>query len=251
MGTKIVHNQKVIEVNKVCNRYLIDIRANKQSLKVLSCNAFMLYMYLMLHPPGHKEALSLNHIRNATTLTERGYYKAIDELIEKEYLVKEYHKDYNNFYRLYENTKKFHKDREIQAVQNNKITIEDYIDKYLNPNRKFGSDVTDDEQINLIMDIKFENDTDIAQKINTMSYKDFLKTPYWKAISLYKKKNAKCKCELCQSTIHLQTHHKTYDNHGYEHNKDIADKDLIVLCGKCHRKMHNLNDDTEETQQND
>ena len=48
----------------------------------------MLYMYLMLHPPGHKEALSLNHIRNATTLTERGYYKAIDELIEKEYLVK-------------------------------------------------------------------------------------------------------------------------------------------------------------------
>lgn len=31
----------------------------------------------------------------------------------------------------------------------------------------------------------------------------------------------------------------------------VCNRYLIVLCGKCHRKMHNLNDDIEETQQND
>ena len=73
------------------------------------------------------------------------------------------------------------------------------------------------------------------EHIREMKYQDFLKTPYWKAISEKKKRQANWKCELCNSQQGLQTHHKTYENHGSElYNL----QDLIVLCHKCHDKFH-------------
>nr|DAW76172.1 MAG TPA: Protein of unknown function (DUF968) [Bacteriophage sp.] len=40
-------------------------------------------------------------------------------------------------------------------------------------------------------------------------------------------------------------HHKTYENHGREFNRDIADSDLIVLCRECHEKFHDKLSDKE------
>ena len=74
-----------------------------------------------------------------------------------------------------------------------------------------------------------------------MNYKDFLETPYWKTISQYAKCNADFECELCGNNEELHLHHKTYTRHGYEHLPEVIDKDLIVLCNKCHAKLHNKN----------
>ena len=43
------------------------------------------------------------------------------------------------------------------------------------------------------------------------------------------------KCEMCGSTENLQCHHLHYRTLGREKRKDIQ-----VLCGGCHMKVHNL-----------
>ena len=76
-----------------------------------------------------------------------------------------------------------------------------------------------------------------------MDYHDFLKTPCWHGVRSYKLRNAKYCCELCGKKGVLNVHHKTYENHGREFDRDIADSDLIVLCRECHEKFHDkLND---------
>ena len=92
----------------------------------------------------------------------------------------------------------------------------------------------------------FLNITDIdnnrgAEYIKQMKYKDFLFTPYWLMISDYvKTKLHNNKCNKCGVSTHLQTHHLTYDRHGYEHTKDVMENDLVVLCSLCHKKAHNI-----------
>jgi hypothetical protein len=56
----------------------------------------------MLNLPGYREALSVAHITETTSLSERGYYKAVNELIEKEYLVQEPNTQFSQFYGFYE-----------------------------------------------------------------------------------------------------------------------------------------------------
>jgi len=70
----------------------------------------------------------------------------------------------------------------------------------------------------------------------TDEYKDYLKSPKWKAIresiiSLSKS------CERCGSTERLQVHHKTYDR---IFNEDYDD--LELLCATCHSKEHSNKD---------
>ena len=68
-----------------------------------------------------------------------------------------------------------------------------------------------------------------------MEYLDFLNTPYWDAVRSKKLYLSGYKCSLCNCNTNLQVHHKTYENHGYEHNNL---DDLIVLCSNCHSKQH-------------
>lgn len=69
-----------------------------------------------------------------------------------------------------------------------------------------------------------------------MDYHDFLETPYWKTISEKVKIKANYRCQLCNSNIGLNTHHRCYDNHGDElHHM----KDLICVCEECHNNHHN------------
>ena len=104
VDVKVVPNQKVIEIHKVHNKggRILDIPTNRQAQKELSAQTYVLYMHFVLNLPEYKEALSLKHILETTSLSERGYYKAINELIDKQYLVRKPSKEYIEFYYFYE-----------------------------------------------------------------------------------------------------------------------------------------------------
>ena len=80
---------------------------------------------------------------------------------------------------------------------------------------------------------------ELSQKLLEMSYKDFLNTLYWKCITKYIKDTTH-KCSRCSNTKLLHVHHKTYENHGFEHHIHVMNNDLEVLCSKCHKQEHHL-----------
>ena len=104
VDVKVAPNQKVIEIHKVHNKggRILDIPTNRQAQKELSAQTYVLYMHFVLNLPEYKEALSLKHILETTSLSERGYYKAVNELIDKQYLVRKPNKEYAEFYYFYE-----------------------------------------------------------------------------------------------------------------------------------------------------
>lgn len=113
--------------------------------------------------------------------------------------------------------------------------------EFLNPNAHFNEDVSARTKIDYIMYHNYRNNPnqdEICRCINNMSYYDFLRTPYWDGVRNYKLKSANYCCQLCGQKGILHVHHKTYENHGKEHIKSIADNDLIVLCEDCHKKFH-------------
>lgn len=101
---KVAPNQKVIEIHKVHGKggRILDLEANRKAQRCLSPQAYILYMHFILHLPGYQEALSLKHITETTTLSERGYYKAVNELIEQRYLVAEPSPTFTDYYGFYE-----------------------------------------------------------------------------------------------------------------------------------------------------
>lgn len=66
-------------------------------------------------------------------------------------------------------------------------------------------------------------------------YDDYLKTDYWKQVSLAVKKRADYRCQVCNSPHDLQAHHRTYDHRGQELNYL---NDLVCLCRRCHGIFH-------------
>ena len=117
-----------------------------------------------------------------------------------------------------------------------------YIDSYVNPNNSFKKELNGRDRELSIMDdscLYFELAGEkIRDAVRSLSYSDFLKTPYWDGVRNYKLRRSGYKCELCSSNKSLNVHHKTYENHGLEHLSSIANKDLIVLCKDCHYKFH-------------
>lgn len=106
---KLAPNQKVVTVIKSKPKgYILDIEANKLARKTLSSDAYSLYMHFVLNVPGYTEALSLKHNLNTSALSERTYYKSINELIAKGYLVKTMHEQIKEYYIFYENGKEQH-----------------------------------------------------------------------------------------------------------------------------------------------
>lgn len=89
---------------------------------------------------------------------------------------------------------------------------------------------------------RFVDNDWIKSIINELPYDSFLQSRYWENVRLYKFAKAHYRCESCgccaSSDNKLNVHHKTYENHGLEHTKEVADKDLIVLCHKCHKLTH-------------
>ena len=102
----IAANQKVIQINRVKN--YINFEANYKAMSVLSSNAYVLYMYLLMHDNRRIWALSSKDVYAKTALTEKTYPKAVAELIDKNYLVSgdiqldAYTKFSDNSYQFYE-----------------------------------------------------------------------------------------------------------------------------------------------------
>ena len=100
---KLAPNQKVVTVIKSKPKgYILDIEANKLARKTLSSDAYSLYMHFVLNIPGYTEALSIQHNIETSALSERTYYKAVNELIAKGYLVKTQHEQIKEYYLFYE-----------------------------------------------------------------------------------------------------------------------------------------------------
>lgn len=101
----VAPNQKVVEIHKVNPKKgkILDIASNKQALRELSLAAYALYMHFVLNIPGYQEALSIKSLTESTALSAKTYYKAVNELIEKQYLVKEPNQYFSEYYGFYEN----------------------------------------------------------------------------------------------------------------------------------------------------
>jgi len=80
----VAPKQKIIKVHR--NNY-IDFQLNQCAQKNLSPYAYMLYMYLLVRSKDRAWAMSSKDICENTTLTKKTYPKAVEELIEKGYLV--------------------------------------------------------------------------------------------------------------------------------------------------------------------
>ena len=101
---KLAPNQKVVTVVKSKPKgYILDIEVNKVARKTLSSDAYSLYMHFVLNVPGYTESLSMKHNIESSSLSERTYYKAVNELIQKGYLVKTPHEKIKEYYLFYEN----------------------------------------------------------------------------------------------------------------------------------------------------
>lgn len=130
--------------------------------------------------------------------------------------------------------------REIEETERTEKQVQEYIETYLNPNNKWNPNVPIKNRYYQIFN-KFKlHGYTIVNYIKEMNYYDFLETPYWKAIAAYVKQKRGFKCQLCGSGLNLAVHHRTYENHGYEHCYNVMNTDLIVLCKNCHSKFHDI-----------
>jgi len=71
------------------------------------------------------------------------------------------------------------------------------------------------------------------RKLRTMPYREYLQTPEWQERRKAALKRAGYKCQVCNRSRQLHTHHRTYERRGAE----LA-RDLIVLCDECHALYH-------------
>ena len=111
---------------------------------------------------------------------------------------------------------------------------EEYIETYLNPNNSWKENIKPWKKFSLIdrYDIDINK---VSDYIKQMNYYDFLKTPYWKAVTAKKMFQSNYQCQMCGSTGRLNVHHSDYTIHGKEVNN--LNK-LICLCEDCHRRFH-------------
>lgn len=109
-----------------------------------------------------------------------------------------------------------------------------YLENYLNPAGKWSKHTLPKQRFAKIRyaDVDWQA---VTSHIKSMDYQEFLKTPYWKAIASYSKYKARYRCQLCNSTHRLATHHRSYEIHGKEHEHI---NDLIVICDECHTVFH-------------
>lgn len=72
-------------------------------------------------------------------------------------------------------------------------------------------------------------------KIVPNTYKEYIKSDFWKDRKREYYKNHKKECQVCKSRWRIGLHHISYRNLGKE-----ADDDLVPLCWSCHKKYHDI-----------
>lgn len=70
--------------------------------------------------------------------------------------------------------------------------------------------------------------------LKTINYEEYLKTDHWKNFRQKALQYHGNKCCKCGTLKHLQVHHLTYERRGCELLSDV-----IVVCEKCHQRIHN------------
>jgi hypothetical protein len=70
-------------------------------------------------------------------------------------------------------------------------------------------------------------------QLKYLPYREYLQSNWWKSKRHQKIKNAGGACEQCGARRRLQVHHLNYERLGRE-----KDKDIQVLCGRCHEEEH-------------
>jgi 5-methylcytosine-specific restriction endonuclease McrA len=70
-------------------------------------------------------------------------------------------------------------------------------------------------------------------ELRTMPYRLYLQTPEWAERAERARARAGYYCSLCNGSVPLQVHHRTYERRGAE-----LDSDLIALCPTCHGLFH-------------
>jgi len=70
---------------------------------------------------------------------------------------------------------------------------------------------------------------------NDINYSNYLNSFKWKLIVAYMVRKYKC-CQLCKSSENLCVHHINYKRYPFE-----EERDLILLCKKCHHEHHKKN----------
>jgi hypothetical protein len=77
-------------------------------------------------------------------------------------------------------------------------------------------------------------DAERVRQLRAMPYKEYLRTPEWRARRQRALEAAEHRCQLDRRhSGNLDVHHNTYERRGEERPGD-----LIVLCRGCHRKHH-------------
>jgi phage terminase large subunit GpA-like protein len=71
-----------------------------------------------------------------------------------------------------------------------------------------------------------------------IAYHEYIHSDLWRIRCSEYKLKINNRCEHCGNMTFLQLHHIRYTNLGKE-----KDEDLIALCEKCHKKIHNINAD--------
>lgn len=73
-----------------------------------------------------------------------------------------------------------------------------------------------------------------TENMTKETYREYLKSPYWKRTRKKALQRASYRCQICSSKDEiLDVHHNSYDRLGAEDPSD-----LIVLCRPCHSKVH-------------
>jgi protein-arginine kinase activator protein McsA len=71
------------------------------------------------------------------------------------------------------------------------------------------------------------------KRLRELPYTEYLKTKWWNQRRKMMWAKAKGECQRCGSNKNLNLHHKNYKRIGGEKTKD-----LILLCGECHKSKH-------------
>ena len=172
-------------------------------------------------------------------------YQLTDSKTKLFYYIESPEKDLKCYECILEEQKELLEQRKKEQEQEKYFLEElekDYQDNWLNPECSLVSEVykkpwgARDEVKNKINYIGRET---IKKYANSLNYKDYLKTPYWKLVSTLVKRKANYKCQLCGSEYDLNVHHRSYKHRGEE---IFYLEDLIVLCFNCHQKFHDIGD---------
>ena len=156
--------------------------------------------------------------------------ETIEEWSRNKILDKNYHLICNKCREKNENDLIF--ERKKKEIENTK----NYIETYLNANNSWKEGVKQWEKWEDICTNCVDREI-IAEHIKKMDYHDFLKTPYWNAVSGQVMKRNNYKCQLCGKQGELNVHHPNYSIHGYEAENIHR---LMCLCKDCHNNCHKI-----------